>query len=74
MKKIIPAYLILLLLISSMSFAWNKEDILEKILNEVGFNKADIGFYPRGYWSRFPLDIPHKLTSFDALLAEPFKL
>ncbi len=49
-------------------------DVLEKALNEVRFSRADLGYQPKGYWNRFPLDIPHRLTSFDDLFAEPLKL
>lgn len=49
-------------------------DVLRQILSEVGFERADLGYRPAGYWSRFPLDTPHRLTSFDALFAEPLKL
>ncbi len=49
-------------------------DILGRILNQVGFSRADLGYQPKGYWNRFPLDIPYKLTSFDDLYAEPLKL
>jgi hypothetical protein len=49
-------------------------DVLGEILEAVGFDRSDLGFKPKGYWNRFPLDIPYKLTSFDALFAEPFKL
>lgn len=52
----------------------NQQDILKKILNSVGFDKKDLGYKPAGYWNRFPLDIPYKLTSFNALFAEPLKL
>ncbi|HUV30722.1 MAG TPA: hypothetical protein VMY05_06530 [Acidobacteriota bacterium] len=52
----------------------NGEDILGKILNEVGFDRSDLGFEPKGFWSRFPLDIPYRLTSFDDLFAEPLRL
>ncbi len=51
-----------------------QSDILGRILGEVGFTRADLGYQPRGYWNRFPLDIPYKLTSFDYLFAEPLKL
>lgn len=49
-------------------------DRLAQILKEVGFTRDDLGYEPKGYWNRFPLDVPHKLTSFDALFAEPLKL
>ncbi len=50
------------------------EDILGKILSEVGFERSDLGYQPKGYWNRFPLDVPHRLPSFDDLFAEPLKL
>jgi hypothetical protein len=62
------------LFVSNICHAQQPEDILGKALGEVGFTRSDLGFHPQGYWSRFPLDIPHKLTSFDALFAEPLKL
>ncbi|MDF1544636.1 MAG: hypothetical protein P1R58_05990 [bacterium] len=49
-------------------------DILGEILGEVGFDRSDLGYQPKGYWNRFPLDIPYKLTSFKDLFAEPLKL
>ncbi|MBU8933803.1 MAG: hypothetical protein KOO62_07330 [candidate division Zixibacteria bacterium] len=61
-------------LISSAVTAQTDSDILGRILNEVGFTRADLGYQPKGYWNRFPLDAPHRLTSFDDLFAEPFKL
>lgn len=66
--------LIILLSVSSSIFSQTPPDILQMALDSVGFEKSDIGFHPKGYWSRFPLDIPHKLASFDDLFAEPFKL
>lgn len=49
-------------------------DVIEQILSEVGFERTDLGYHPAGYWNRFPLDTPHRLTSFDALFGEPLKL
>ena len=69
--KVIKLFCVLLILTTSVTA---EEDILDKILNEVGFNKADLGYQPKGYWNRFPLDIPYRLTSFDDLFAEPLKL
>ncbi|HDL01399.1 MAG TPA: hypothetical protein ENH23_04120 [candidate division Zixibacteria bacterium] len=73
MKKICLVVLIISLL-AIMVQADQKEDILQKILTEAGFTKSDIGYQPKGYWNRFPLDTPYRLTSFDALFADPFKL
>jgi hypothetical protein len=50
------------------------DDVLGAVLDSVGLSRSDIGFNPKGYWNRFPLDIPYKLTSFDDLFSEPFKL
>lgn len=49
-------------------------DVLRVALDSARFSRSDIGYQPKGYWSRFPLDIPYRLTSFDDLFAEPFKL
>lgn len=46
-------------------------DALDDALAEEGLVRADLGWEPRGYWSRFPADIPHKLRHFDALFAQP---
>lgn len=70
MKKYIITLFLLLLAVQISA----EEDVLEKILSEVGFSQDDIGYQPKGYWNRFPLDIPHKLSSFDDLFAEPLKL
>lgn len=51
-----------------------EDDVLQQILAEVGFSRADLGYSPSGYWNRFPLDIPYRLTSFEGLFAEPLKL
>lgn len=50
-----------------------EDDVLGKILTEVGFDRSDLGFHPKGYWNRFP-DAPYRLPSFDDLFAEPLKL
>ncbi|MDD4916605.1 MAG: hypothetical protein PHE72_02215 [candidate division Zixibacteria bacterium] len=52
----------------------SETDVLGRIRGEVGFTRADLGYHPAGYWNRFPLDVPYRLTSFDALFAEPLKL
>nr|MBN2278530.1 hypothetical protein [candidate division Zixibacteria bacterium] len=49
-------------------------DILQLVLDSAGFSHSDLGYQPKGYWSRFPLDIPYRLTSFDDLFREPLKL
>lgn len=72
--RVIWYIMILAALVGAMAFAEEGEDVLQKILSEVGFTREDLGYKPTGYWNRFPLDIPHKLTSFEALFAEPLKL
>lgn len=78
MKKSILIIIVLSMIASTIYSQGDKsredEDILGRILSEVGFTRADLGYRPTGYWNRFPLDIPHKLTSFDALFEEPMKL
>lgn len=49
-------------------------DALGLILDTVGFDRSDLGFAPKGYWNRYPLEIPYRLASFDDLFAEPLKL
>jgi len=46
-------------------------DALDDALRQEQLVRADLGWEPRGYWTRFPADIPHKLRHFDALLAQP---
>jgi hypothetical protein len=66
--------IILFLCLVTPIFAHAQIDVLQIALDSVGFTRADLGYRPKGYWSRFPLDIPYKLTSFDDLFAEPLKL
>ncbi|MBI3922093.1 MAG: hypothetical protein HY318_11800 [Armatimonadetes bacterium] len=50
-------------------------DRLAEALKAVGFTKNDLGYQPKGYWSRFPdpQQVPHKLHFFDSLFAEPLR-
>ncbi len=73
--------LLILILIVTVSIALpsraqtaDTSDILGRVLGEVGFDRSGLGYQPKGYWNRFPLDIPYKLRSFDDLFAEPLKL
>ncbi|MFC2173634.1 hypothetical protein ACFLU6_13540, partial [Acidobacteriota bacterium] len=47
------------------------QDALDGSLARVGLKRADLGWSPRGNWTRFPADIPYKLRHFDAILSEP---
>jgi hypothetical protein len=53
-----------------------KPDQLAEALKTVGLTKKDLGFHPKGYWSRFPNPsrVPHKLHFFDSLFAEPLRI
>ena len=46
-------------------------DAIDDALALVGLQRADLGWQPKGWWPRFPADIPYKLRSFDSLLARP---
>jgi len=48
-----------------------QRDALDEALALVGMRRADLGWRPKGWWPRFPGDIPYKLRAFDSLLAEP---
>ena len=52
-----------------------ESDRLAEALATVGYTKADLGYRPKGYWSRFPdpARVPHKLHFFDSLFAEPLR-
>ncbi len=72
-KKIIILAILMTCIVLSPR-AQDKPDILGLILDSVGFDRFDIGFHEKGYWNRYPLDVPYRLTSFDDLYREPFKL
>jgi hypothetical protein len=44
---------------------------LDETLALAGMNRADLGWTPKGWWPRFPADIPYKLRAFDSLLDDP---
>jgi hypothetical protein len=49
-------------------------DLLDSALSIVGKSRADLGYAPKGYWNRYPYEIPYKLPAFDDLFAEPLKV
>ncbi len=51
-------------------------DRLQEALDLVGFSRQDLGYRPRGYWSRFPSieQVPYLLPFFKDLFAEPMNL
>ncbi|MBM3287845.1 MAG: hypothetical protein FJY88_10920 [Candidatus Eisenbacteria bacterium] len=49
-------------------------DALDEALAAAGLTRADLGWRARGWWERYPQDIPHKLRHFDDLCAEPLAI
>ncbi len=58
---------LLLLLLAAPGAA----DTLDDALAKAGLKRADLGWTPRGWWSRWPRPVRHKLQHFDDLFAEP---
>ncbi len=46
-------------------------DALDDALAIAGLTRVDLGWEARGWWERYPQDIPYKLRHFDDLCAEP---
>lgn len=67
-------FLMLIYLFLATSSATLAGDLLDSALATVGKTKADLGYRPKGYWNRYPYEIPYKLPAFDDLLAEPLKV
>ena len=74
MRKILLISILLIIVCPLVAAAGEKIDVLKQALDTVGYSRADLGYQPKGYWSRYPLDIPYRLSSFDDLFAEPLKL
>ncbi len=66
--------LLLFLLLTLSTPGILQADLLDDALASVGKTKADLGYQPKGYWNRYPFDVPYKLPAFDDLLAEPLRL
>ena len=49
-------------------------DLLDEALALVDRDRSDLGYHPKGYWNRYPVEIPYKLPAFDDLFAEPLKI
>lgn len=49
---------------------------LQEALKKVGLTESDLGYSPKGYWSRYPdpKRIPYKLPFFDDLFKEPLEI
>lgn len=67
-----------LLLIVSFSLGFyssaTSADLLDSALALVGRSRSDLGYQPKGYWNRYPFEIPYKLPAFDDLFAEPLRV
>jgi len=74
MIRTVSLFLLIVIICSLSANGQNVADILQMALDSVGFEKSDIGYIQKGYWNRFPLDTPYRLTSFDHLFAEPLML
>jgi hypothetical protein len=55
----------------SASMAARAQDALDEALSAADLTRADLGWRPKGWWPRFPADIPYKLRAFDDLFAAP---
>ncbi len=72
-------YLILWIFLSSLPLIAGdavtpSDNMVTTALDLVGFDRDDLGYQPKGYWRRFPLDAPYKLAFFDDLFAEPLRM
>ena len=75
MKKITAILMTLILFAINIASAGEKsdKDAFEIILDRLGITESDLGWEPKGYWTRFPdpQDIPYKLLAFDDLCTDP---
>lgn len=67
------------LLIRTLPIAQGQEierDAFLTMLDRLHLTEADLGFQPKGYWTRYPdpQDIPFKTPAFDDLMAQPQRL
>lgn len=49
-------------------------DALDDALQRAGLARRDLGWEARGYWERYPQDIPYTLRHFDDLCADPLAI
>lgn len=66
----------LTIFMSALSFAQTPsvpQDAFQIMLSRLNLTEKDLGFVPKGYWTRYPdpNDIPYKALAFDDLMAEP---
>lgn len=58
----------------SMTASTGSADAIDDALKMAGLTRADVGWEARGWWERYPEDIPYKLRHFDDLCAEPLAI
>ena len=75
-----------MILLGALLFAWGPAaaaaeddgtppaDALDAALSLAGLDRADLGWRARGWWERYPQDIPYKLRHFDDLCAQPLAI
>jgi hypothetical protein len=51
----------------------DQRDLLGEALTSVGWTRADLGYRPEGYWTRFPR-VPYTLPFFYSLFSEPMRV
>lgn len=60
-----------LILAIAMPAAAAPPDAIDEALATAGLTRSDLGWQARGWWERYPADIPYKLRHFDDLCSEP---
>lgn len=51
----------------------DQRDLLGEVLDNIGWTRADLGYRPEGYWTRYPR-VPYILPFFDSLFSEPMRI
>ncbi len=51
----------------------DERDLLGEALDSIGWTRADLGYRPEGYWTRYPR-VPYILPFFDSLFSEPLRV
>ncbi|MFN8548261.1 MAG: hypothetical protein U0527_09955 [Candidatus Eisenbacteria bacterium] len=59
------------LILAASARADEAPDALDDALGLAGLTRADLGWEPRGFWERYPEDIPYKLRHLDSIVSEP---
>lgn len=65
---------LILMIITILYTNATSTDLLDSALSIVGKDRGDLGYQPKGYWNRYPFEIPYKLPAFDDLFAEPLRV